>query len=174
MQTYYFEYFENAWSCPAVMIVSPCRHLWYPKCWNQLVGNFDVYLHAKKSTSSLASFFRYCKDIVNLLFWELWKGLTISIKIIVSICSKLSCLSACKKSTSSLNLDYFEEKLKFLIIFSKKSKKNYFRANLGPFCFNLVRNEFSWKRGICQFFNYFNYFKIIFQLSIIMSKIRKN
>ena len=43
----YFEYFENAWSCPAGMIVAPCRHPWYPKCWNQLVGNFDVYLHAK-------------------------------------------------------------------------------------------------------------------------------
>ena len=25
LQTYYFEYFENAWSYPAVMIVSPCR-----------------------------------------------------------------------------------------------------------------------------------------------------
>ena len=24
LQTYYFEYFENAWSYPAVMIVSPC------------------------------------------------------------------------------------------------------------------------------------------------------
>ena len=40
-------------------------------------------------------------DIVNLLFWELWKCLIISIKIIVSICSKFSCLPACKKSTSS-------------------------------------------------------------------------
>ena len=53
----FFEYFENAWSCPS-MIVSPCRKIWYPKCWNQLVGNF-FYLHAKKSTSYLTSFFRY-------------------------------------------------------------------------------------------------------------------
>ena len=46
---------------------------------------------------------RYCKDITNLIFWELWKCLTIPIKIILSICSKPSCLSACKKSTSLLN-----------------------------------------------------------------------
>ena len=44
----------------------------------------------------------YCKDIANLLFWELWECLTIPIKIIVSICRKPSCLFACKKSTSSI------------------------------------------------------------------------
>ena len=43
--------------------------LWWPKCWNKFVGNFDVYLHAKKSTSSLTSFLRYFKEIANLLFW---------------------------------------------------------------------------------------------------------
>ena len=30
-------------------------------------------------------------------------------------------------------------------------------ANLSPFFSNLVRNEFSWKRGLCQSFKYFNY-----------------
>ena len=64
--------------------------------------NFDVYLHAKKSTSSLTSSLRYCKDIANLLFWELWECLTIPNKTIVLICRKPSCSSACKKSTSSL------------------------------------------------------------------------
>ena len=92
-ETCYFEYFENACSCSSVMIVSPWRKLWCPKCWNQLVGNFDVYLHVKKLTSTLISFLRHCKDIANLLFSELWECLT----IIVSTCSKLSCLSACKK-----------------------------------------------------------------------------
>ena len=67
LQTYYFEYFENAWSYPAVMIVSPCRHLWCPKCWNQLVGNFDVYLHAK--INFISNFFfkilwRHCKHAI--------------------------------------------------------------------------------------------------------------
>ena len=82
------------------MIVSSCRNFWFPKCWNQLVRTFNVYLHAIKSTSSLTSLFRCCKDITNLLFWKLWECLTITIKIIaskLSICSKLSCLSACKK-----------------------------------------------------------------------------
>ena len=26
LQTFYFEYFENVWLCPSIMIVSPCRH----------------------------------------------------------------------------------------------------------------------------------------------------
>ena len=63
-----------------------------------------MFIYMQKSTSSLTSFLRYCKGIVNLLFWELWECLTIPIKIIVSLCSKLSCLSACKKSTSFLIL----------------------------------------------------------------------
>ena len=46
LQIYYFEHFQDAWSGPAV-IVSPCKHPWCPKCWNQFVGNLDVYLHAK-------------------------------------------------------------------------------------------------------------------------------
>ena len=57
----------------------------------------------KKSTSSLTSFLKYCKDIENLLFWELWECLIIPIKIILPIISKLPCLSECKKLTSSLN-----------------------------------------------------------------------
>ena len=24
----------ETWSCLSIMIVSPCRKLWYPKCWN--------------------------------------------------------------------------------------------------------------------------------------------
>ena len=70
------------------MLKSTCRKLW---CLSA----------CKKSTSSLTSFLRYCKDITNLLFWEFWECLTIPIKIIVSIYSMLSCLSACKKLTSS-------------------------------------------------------------------------
>ena len=42
----------------------------------------------KKSTSFLTSFLRYCKDIANLLFSELWECLTIPIKIKVSIYQK--------------------------------------------------------------------------------------
>ena len=38
---------------------------------------------------------RYCKDIVNLLLW------VCTLKVILSTCRKLLCLSAGKKSTSS-------------------------------------------------------------------------
>ena len=90
----------------SIMIVLPCRKLWCSKCWNQLAGNFDVYLHAKKSASFLTSFLSCCKEIPNLLFWELWNIRPSSSKITVSICRKLPCLSACKKPTSSLT--YFK------------------------------------------------------------------
>ena len=35
--------------------------------------------------------------------------------------------------------------------FFKKSQKPYFGAILGPFRQNLGKNEFSWKKGLCQF-----------------------
>ena len=56
----------------------------------------------KKSTSSLTSFLKYSKDIENLLFWQFWECLSISIRVLVSICSKPLYLSACKKSSPSL------------------------------------------------------------------------
>ena len=37
--------------------------------------------------------------------------------------------------------------------FFRKSKKPYLGAILGPFCPNLEKNEFSWKKGPCQFLN---------------------
>ena len=49
------------------------------------------------------------------------------------------------------NSDYFQEKL--MIKFFKKSKKPYFGAILGPYFPDLGKNEFSWKKVICQFLN---------------------
>ena len=43
--------------------------------------------------------------MAKLLFWELWKCLTIPIKIIVSLCRKCTCLPESKKST--LPFTYF-------------------------------------------------------------------
>ena len=88
-----------------------------------LVGNFDaqsveinlqktlMFIYMQKINFIFNLFLRYFKDIANLLFWKLWECLTIPIKIILSICSKLSCLSVCKKSTLSLNsfLGYCKE-----------------------------------------------------------------
>ena len=34
---------------------------------------------------------------------------------------------------------------------TKFFKKSYFCAILSPFCPNLGKNEFSWKKGLCQF-----------------------
>ena len=62
------------------VLKSICRKLWRLSA-------------CQKSTSSLASFWRYRKDIENLLFWELWECLIIPIKIMVSIYSKLSSLN---------------------------------------------------------------------------------
>ena len=88
LQRYYFAYLESSWSCTSIMIVWSCRKIW---C-------LSIY---QKSTSSLTSFLRYCKDIANLPFWEIGECLTISIKVKVSICRKLLCLYGCKKSTPS-------------------------------------------------------------------------
>ena len=54
--------FLKLWKCliiPSKIMVSICRKLW---CWSIF----------KKSTSSLTSFLRYCKEIANLLFWVIW------------------------------------------------------------------------------------------------------
>ena len=37
--------------------------------------------------------------------------------------------------------------------FFKKFKKPYFGVILDPFCSNFGKNEFSWKKGLCQFLN---------------------
>ena len=67
-------------------------------------------------------FLRYCKDTVNLLFWVLWECFTIPIKIIILICSMLSCSPACKKINF---ITHF-----FLKILQRNSKLAIF-GNLG-------------------------------------------
>ena len=119
---------------------STCKKLW---C-------LSVY---KKSTLTLTSFLRYCNNIVNSLFWKLWECLIIPIKIIVSLCRKLSCLSS---SQTSL----FQRKTN-----DKTSKK----AILGTFSPNLNKNEFSWKKGLCRFLN----IQIIYQYGKNQKKLTK-
>ena len=55
----------------------------------------------KKSTSSFLFSLKYCKDIVTLFFESFENALLWTLKVIVSSCSKLLCLSADKKSTLS-------------------------------------------------------------------------
>ena len=65
----------------------------------------DVYhgtIIGKSSTLSFTFFLRYCKDIVNLLFWVLWAfPITHTHKMIVSTYRRLWYLSTCQKYTSS-------------------------------------------------------------------------
>ena len=49
-------------------------------------------------------------------------------------------------------LDYFQEKLTRQNVL-KNPNKTYFVAILGPFCPNLGKNEFSWKKNSRQFFD---------------------
>ena len=61
------------------MIVSLYRKFWSPKCWNQLAGNFDVYLYTKHHFPLYLLFeilWRHCK----LAFLKLWECLTMPIK----------------------------------------------------------------------------------------------
>ena len=46
----------EAWSRLSIMMVSPLKKLWRSTRWNQLLGNFDVYLHAKNQLH-LSNFF---------------------------------------------------------------------------------------------------------------------
>ena len=74
--------------------------------------NFDVFLQQAMNSIPIFFFFRYCKDIPNLLLWVLWESLimttnnditlqkTLMHKVLKSTCGKLWCLSPCKISTS--------------------------------------------------------------------------
>ena len=72
--------------------------------WNISVAVIEIHFaiyevqsdNSNPATSSLTYFWRYCIDLANALFWEC---LTSPIKKSLSICSNLSCLSTCKKST---------------------------------------------------------------------------
>ena len=63
----------------AQVLKSTCRKFW-------------CLYACKKATSYLTSFWRYCKDIANLQFWELRECFS----IIVTICRILRCLHACQ------------------------------------------------------------------------------
>ena len=79
----------------------------------------------KKSTSSLFSFLRFCKDIRHLLFQYFGHAWLWTVKIILPACRKLLCLSSSKKPfypsllswnfTKIIQTCYFEYFVHFLI-----------------------------------------------------------
>ena len=84
------------------MIVSSCRKIWYPKCWNQLVETL-MFICIQKVNFISNFFFE-----IFLRHWKVAILGTLGMldhshqNILVSICSKLSCSSPCKKSTALL------------------------------------------------------------------------
>ena len=100
MQTCYFEHFENAWSCPSIMIVSPCRNLWCPKYWNQLVGNFDFNLREKNLPYLSCFLWDIAKILQTCYFGYFGHAWLLAPKVTLTTCRKILCLSAGKKSTS--------------------------------------------------------------------------
>ena len=96
---------------------------------------------------------RYCKDIENLLLWKFWKYLTIPVKIILSISSKLSCLFACKKSTSSFSslLRYYKEIANLLIwviwaclATHTENDNSNLKKPLTFICMQKIKSRFPW------------------------------
>ena len=55
----------------------------------------------------------------------------------------------------SFHFRLFPGKCKFKVF--EKIKKNYFGGILSPFCQNLGKNEFFWKKGLWSVFKYSNY-----------------
>ena len=75
--------------------------LTYQKYDNINLKKTNVYLQVK-STLSLTSFSRYCKDFTNLFLIFFGHKSIYPSKLMVSTYRKVWCLSPCKKSTSSL------------------------------------------------------------------------
>ena len=68
----------------------PCRELWWPQCWNQLVGYFDVYLHTRNQLHLQLLFWDTGKTLQTYYFGNFKNAWLSPSKIIVSICRKLS------------------------------------------------------------------------------------
>ena len=100
MQTCYIEYFENAWSCLSIMIVSPCRKLWFPKSWNQLL--MFICMQKINFIFNFVKLDIVVKTLQTFYFGNFGNDWASQSKTIVMISRKPSCSSACKKSTSSL------------------------------------------------------------------------
>ena len=133
MQTFCFGYFGHACLGTPKMLVSTCRRL---RCLSP----------CQKETSLFTSFLRYY-ILKNPAIW-------LAESILVTRDPELGRYGIGGKISMTIlvfNLDYFQEKL--ITRFFKKSKKPYFAAILGPFCPNLGKNGFSWKKRLCQFLN---------------------
>ena len=127
----YFGYFRHAWLYTTKMIISTCRRL---RCLST----------CQKQSSSFTSSLRYyilknpailLADSILVRNWRPWvlpdMGLVLNIN-----------------SNISFHFKLFWRKTNYKIF-----QKPRFWDHLGLFCSNLDKNEFSRKKGICQFLN---------------------
>ena len=113
---------KDAWSCPLIIIIPTLQETFDAQGVEKNFKETLMFIGMQKNKLQLlTSFLRYCKDIANLLFWELWECLAIPIKMILSICSNLSCLSACQK------INFITQFFKIL----QRSSKLVILGNLG-------------------------------------------
>ena len=99
---------------------------------NSIIHFFLEILHFKESCN-LTGWQHFCPQLENQNFPRYGVGGEISITILTFISN------------------HFQEKL--MTKFFKKFKKPYFGLFLAPFCSNLGKNGFTWKKGLCQFLN---------------------
>ena len=111
----------------------------HPKWYYQFIENFHVYLQAKNqlhppcfSEDWLSAFWSINREQEFCQIWDWWWNIN---------------------NISFHFRSFWRKTFEILNNILKKSKQNYFRANLGPFCSDSVKNEFSWKRGLFQFLN---------------------
>ena len=127
MQTY-FGYFGHAWLHSPKMIV------------------FNVYLHAKnKLHNSLLSYNITFQRILQFDWPAAFWPITWNPKL---------CQICWWNINNNISFHYrlFPRKTNITKFF-KKSQKPYFGSIRGPIAQIGAKNEFSWKKGLCQFFN---------------------
>ena len=176
MQTCYSGYFEHAWLRTPKVILSTCRSLlrlsrskksnssptfFWRYCKDMQTSYFGYFghacLHTPKMIVSTCRTLRCLSACLSFLRYYILKNpaicLAVSILAHNSRTRTFPDMRLAMKSVTVLVfiLDYFLEKI--IIKLSKKSKKTYFGAILGPFFPNLDKNEFSWRKELCQFLN---------------------
>ena len=122
IQTSYYGYFEHTWLHTPKMIVSTCRRL---RCLSV----------CQKQTSSIAFSLRYY-ILKNAAIWLADSILAHNSR--ARILPDVALLMISTRILVSIS-DYFQE---------KRMTKFFKESILGPFCPNLGRNEFSWKKGL--------------------------
>ena len=103
LTTSYFRYLGHIWPLPSKTIMPTCR-------------NFDVYLHGKNQLHLKLLFWDIVNPLQTCYFWNFGNASPSPSKIIMSISRKLSCLSACKKSVSSLTSLILQRKGKLVTL----------------------------------------------------------